>query len=80
MTIPDGERVLNLHPKNRVSLTAERNAALAFREWLGGEKAINDYCHKLAMDGQKVLAEVMGTQVMDETGELTLNMVRAHTQ
>ncbi|KAI0326635.1 PLP-dependent transferase [Cubamyces sp. BRFM 1775] len=48
--------------------------ALAFREWLGGEKAINAYCHKLAMDGQKVLAEVMGTQVMDETGELTLNM------
>ncbi|KAI0368661.1 PLP-dependent transferase [Pilatotrama ljubarskyi] len=48
--------------------------ALAFREWLGGEKAINDYCHKLALEGGKKLAEVMGTRVMDETGELTLNM------
>ncbi|KAH9902928.1 PLP-dependent transferase [Cubamyces lactineus] len=49
--------------------------ALAFRHWLGGEKVINDYCHKLALEGGKRLAEVMGTQVMDETGELTLNMV-----
>ncbi|KAI0326632.1 PLP-dependent transferase [Cubamyces sp. BRFM 1775] len=48
--------------------------ALAFREWLGGEKAINDYCHKLALEGGRRLAEVMGTQVMDGTGELTLNM------
>jgi len=50
------------------------NAALDFRQWLGGEAAINAYCHKLAMDGGKRLAEVMGTKVMDETGELTLNM------
>ncbi|KAI9057288.1 PLP-dependent transferase [Trametes sanguinea] len=48
--------------------------ALEFREWLGGEKAINDYCHKLALDGGRRLAEVMGTRVLDEDGELTLNM------
>ncbi|KAI0926138.1 hypothetical protein AcW1_008381 [Taiwanofungus camphoratus] len=50
------------------------SAALDFRNWLGGEAVINTYCHQLAMDGGKRLAEVMGTKVMDETGELTLNM------
>ena len=49
--------------------------ALAFREWLGGEKVINDYCHKLALDGGRRLAQILGTRLMDETGELTLNMV-----
>ncbi|KAI0349361.1 PLP-dependent transferase [Trametes cingulata] len=48
--------------------------ALAFREWLGGEDVIYDYCHKLAVEGGRRLAEVMSTRVMDETGELTLNM------
>ncbi|RPD59986.1 PLP-dependent transferase [Lentinus tigrinus ALCF2SS1-7] len=48
--------------------------ALAFREWLGGEKAIYDYCHQLAMDGGKKLAEVVGTRVLDEDGELTATM------
>jgi len=49
--------------------------ALDFRKWLGGESVINDYCHKLALDGGKKLAKVMGTKVMDEDGALTLNMV-----
>ncbi|ETW82979.1 hypothetical protein HETIRDRAFT_444532 [Heterobasidion irregulare TC 32-1] len=48
--------------------------ALNFREWLGGERKINEYCHSLALEGGKRLAEVMGTRVLDETGELTLNM------
>ncbi|KAH9939510.1 PLP-dependent transferase [Amylocystis lapponica] len=48
--------------------------ALEFRKWLGGEKVINAYCHKLAVDGAKRLAEIFGTRVMDETGELTLNL------
>ncbi|KAI8971277.1 PLP-dependent transferase [Trametes punicea] len=51
--------------------------ALAFREWLGGEKVINDYCHKLALEGGRRLAIILGTRLMDETGELTLNMVIA---
>ncbi|PCH42561.1 PLP-dependent transferase [Wolfiporia cocos MD-104 SS10] len=50
------------------------SAALDFRQWLGGEAKINNYCHQLAMKGGKRLAEVMQTKVIDETGELTLNM------
>ncbi|KAL4261012.1 Pyridoxal phosphate-dependent transferase [Pleurotus pulmonarius] len=49
--------------------------ALRFRAWLGGEEKINEYCHKLAIDGGKRLAEVLGTRVMDPDGSLTLNMV-----
>ena len=49
--------------------------ALAFRRWLGGEAKINAYCHELAVRGGRYLAELLGTKVMDETGELTLNMV-----
>ncbi|KAJ6492811.1 PLP-dependent transferase [Mycena vitilis] len=50
-------------------------AALAFREWLGGEKKINQYCHDMAVRGGAHLAAILGTRVLDETGELTLNMV-----
>ncbi|KAI0787793.1 PLP-dependent transferase [Fomes fomentarius] len=48
--------------------------ALAFREWLGGEKAINDYCHKTALEGSKKLVEILGTRDIDVSGEMTLNM------
>ena len=52
--------------------------ALDFREWLGGEAKINGYCRDLAIRGGKTLAEILGTEEMDETPtrELTLNMVR----
>ncbi|KAG6865150.1 hypothetical protein C0991_004833 [Blastosporella zonata] len=50
-------------------------SALDFRNWLGGEHKINEYCHNLALKGGKRLAEVLGTRVMDADGELTLNMV-----
>jgi hypothetical protein len=50
-------------------------AALEFREWLGGEDKINAYCHSLALTGGKHLAEVLGTTVMDEDGDMTANMV-----
>lgn len=50
--------------------------ALAFRKWLGGEDKINAYTHKLAMEGGKRLAEILGTRTLDESGEFTLNMVR----
>ena len=53
------------------------HAALDFREWLGGEVEINRYCRDLAVRGGKRLAEILGTEEMDETPnhELTLNMV-----
>ncbi|THH11024.1 hypothetical protein EW145_g930 [Phellinidium pouzarii] len=49
--------------------------ALDFREWLGGEEKINEYCHNLALTGGKRLAEILGTSVIDENGEFTANMV-----
>ncbi|TFY71154.1 hypothetical protein EVG20_g1849 [Dentipellis fragilis] len=51
------------------------NSALDFREWLGGEAKIYEYCHKVALDGGKRLAELLGTEVLDKTGEQTLTMV-----
>jgi hypothetical protein len=50
--------------------------ALDFRKWIGGEAKIFDYCHKLALEGGKRMAQTFGTQVMDPNGEFTLNMVR----
>ena len=49
--------------------------ALEYRQWLGGEHKINAYCHNLAVEGGKRLAELWGTRLMDPTGEFTLNMV-----
>lgn len=48
--------------------------ALDFRQWLGGEQKIHDYCHSLALAGGKRLARLLGTSLMDTTGEFTLNM------
>lgn len=42
---------------------------------MGGEEKINEYCHSLAIKGGQALAKVLGTNVMDPDGELTLNMV-----
>ncbi|KZT05405.1 PLP-dependent transferase [Laetiporus sulphureus 93-53] len=54
--------------------------ALEFRELLGGEKRINDYCHTLALAGGKHLAETLNTRMMfapnsDEAEMFTANMV-----
>ncbi|KAL5634711.1 hypothetical protein ACGC1H_002676 [Rhizoctonia solani] len=50
--------------------------ALEFREAIGGEKYINDYCHTLATNGGAKLAEILKTRVMETEGnELTVNMV-----
>ncbi|KAJ3978936.1 PLP-dependent transferase [Lentinula detonsa] len=49
--------------------------ALQWREWIGGEAAIQEYCNKLAREGGRRLAETMSTQVMDPDGEFTLAMV-----
>lgn len=52
-------------------------AALDFRNWLGGEEKINEWCHALAVEGGKKMAEVLGTEVMKgkDEHELCLNMV-----
>lgn len=50
-------------------------SAIAFREWLGGEEAIYAYCHKLAMEGGRKLAETMGTHVMHDSDAKTFFMV-----
>jgi selenocysteine lyase/cysteine desulfurase len=48
-------------------------AALKWRESVcGGEKAILQYCHQLAKDAAKRTAEMLGTEVMENsTGTLT---------
>ncbi|KAJ7242575.1 PLP-dependent transferase [Mycena haematopus] len=49
--------------------------ALDFRQWLGGEDKINSYCRQIAIQGSKRLAQILGTTVLDPSGEMTLNMV-----
>ncbi|KPV73185.1 uncharacterized protein RHOBADRAFT_29370 [Rhodotorula graminis WP1] len=55
-------------------------AALDFRrDVLGGEQRIYDYCHALALEGGALVADVLGTKVLEnervEDGELTACMV-----
>ncbi|KAE9400171.1 PLP-dependent transferase [Gymnopus androsaceus JB14] len=52
------------------------SCALDFREWLGGEADINDYCHRIALEGGRRLASILGTEIIDQTQgyEFTLNM------
>ncbi|KAG6811654.1 hypothetical protein H0H92_006416 [Tricholoma furcatifolium] len=57
------------------SLIQHALEALKFREWMGGEDMIHDYCHNLAVKGGAVLSRILGTEVMDPDGSLTLSMV-----
>ena len=77
-TVPHrAQRFVTPSPTLKRALTPVIPIALAFRSWLGGEAAINAYCHQLALDGAQRLAELLGTRVMDPNGELTLSMVRS---
>ncbi|KAF8067691.1 pyridoxal phosphate-dependent transferase [Lyophyllum atratum] len=54
------------------------NAALDFRASLGGEERIINYCHALAVNGGKLLARILDTEIMEVTQtqfELTASMV-----
>lgn len=47
-------------------------AAIKYRESIGGEKAIRGYCHQLAKKAAYRTAEMLGTEVLDNsTGSLT---------
>ncbi|KZP01385.1 PLP-dependent transferase [Calocera viscosa TUFC12733] len=48
--------------------------ALDFLASLGGEVRINAYCHTLALQGGALVAEILGTSLLDPTGEWTANM------
>jgi hypothetical protein len=50
--------------------------ALNYRESIGGEEAICKYTHDIAVKGGALVAELLGTQVMENsTKTLTVNMV-----
>lgn len=52
------------------------DAAIQYRESIGGEEAIREYCHDLAVRGGALVAEILGTRVMENsTKTLTANMV-----
>ncbi|KAG8887351.1 hypothetical protein FRB98_000220 [Tulasnella sp. 332] len=46
-------------------------AALDFRESIGGEQAIQEYCNNLAVQGGKLMAEILGTGTTELTEEFT---------
>jgi hypothetical protein len=50
--------------------------ALDFRERIGGERKIQEYCHRIALQGGRKAAEILGTDLMDERDEFTASMVR----
>ncbi|KAL9541866.1 hypothetical protein PS6_010099 [Mucor atramentarius] len=47
-------------------------AAVEFRKSLGGEDAIMAYCHDLAIKGGAIAAEILGTKVMENTGQIAM--------
>ncbi|CAO3702782.1 unnamed protein product [Rhizopus stolonifer] len=50
--------------------------SIKYRESLGGEEAICEYTHKLAVEGGELVAKMLRTQVMENsTKTLTANMV-----
>ncbi|KAI0826155.1 pyridoxal phosphate-dependent transferase, partial [Irpex lacteus] len=65
-----------LSTPGRHAVTIADPSALAFRNWLGGEEKITSYNRKLAIEGGKRLAELLGTRLLDEIGEQTLSMAR----
>ncbi|KAG6916621.1 hypothetical protein DXG01_006117 [Tephrocybe rancida] len=57
------------------ALLLKAHEASKFRQWMGGELAIDRYCHDLALRGGVVLKNKFGTEVLDPNGEFTLHMV-----
>ncbi|KAI8144398.1 pyridoxal phosphate-dependent transferase [Fennellomyces sp. T-0311] len=54
-------------------------AALDYRKSLGGEEAIYNYCHNLAVEGGALVAKLLGTQVL-ENQEKTLTAMMVNVE
>lgn len=57
-----------------------RVLALDFRETIGGEAKIQEYSHRLAREGGKKVAEILGTEMLDKDDQFTASMVSAITR
>lgn len=53
--------------------------AIDYRQALGGESAIMEYCHNLAVEGGALVAEYLGTSVM-ENPERTLTAAMVNVE
>ncbi|KIK61039.1 hypothetical protein GYMLUDRAFT_43133 [Collybiopsis luxurians FD-317 M1] len=51
------------------------HVAFQWRQFIGGEEDIQNYCNDLARRGDELLAQKMGMHVLDLYGEFTLAMV-----
>jgi hercynylcysteine S-oxide lyase len=57
------------------TITHSFGTALDLREKIGGEDKIRDYCHRLAREGGRKMAEILGTELQDEEDQFTASMV-----
>lgn len=56
--------------------TQKTFVAIEFRQWLGGEEAIQTYTSNLAKEGGQLVADILGTEVMEaKESKLTASMV-----
>ncbi|KAF2654894.1 PLP-dependent transferase [Lophiostoma macrostomum CBS 122681] len=55
-------------------------AAVKWRESIGGEKAIMSYCENLAKDAGKAAAEILGTEIMDNSTETMTKCPMSNTR
>lgn len=55
--------------------------AINFRRAIGGENRVMQYCRSLALEGGQAMADILGTQLLDNTPnrELTSAMVSGST-
>ncbi|KAF5343362.1 hypothetical protein D9757_015078 [Collybiopsis confluens] len=74
MTVRPGEIMFGTSVRQQANID-RKEIALEFRQFLGGEQRIVNYCHSLAVQGGRRLAEILGTEIMCSTGEDPLELV-----